>query len=74
VHCLTAPILPALICAELCCAALCRPAPLPAETAWLDPGSSLARSLMDQYESMGHTLALQYGAPPQRHLSATSPA
>ena len=60
--------------AELCCAALCRPPPLPAETAWLDPGSSLARNLMDQYELMGHTLALQYGAPPHRLLSATSPA
>lgn len=32
-----------------------------AESAWLDPGSSLARHLMDQYERMGHTLALQYG-------------
>ncbi|PRW58397.1 phosphoinositide phosphatase SAC1 [Chlorella sorokiniana] len=32
-----------------------------AESAWLDPGSSLARHLMDSYEQMGHTLALQYG-------------
>lgn len=32
-----------------------------AESAWLDPGSSLARHLMDSYEAMGHTLALQYG-------------
>lgn len=28
---------------------------------WLDPGSSLARHLMDSFEQMGHTLALQYG-------------
>ncbi|KAL4859481.1 Phosphoinositide phosphatase SAC1 [Chlorella vulgaris] len=32
-----------------------------AESAWLDPASSLARHLLDAYEAMGHTLALQYG-------------
>lgn len=37
------------------------PRPRLLETAWLDPASSLARHLMDGYERMGHTLALQYG-------------
>lgn len=33
-----------------------------AEGGRLDPGSSLARHLMDGWERLGHTLALQYGA------------
>ncbi|PSC75191.1 phosphoinositide phosphatase SAC1 [Micractinium conductrix] len=32
-----------------------------AESAWLDPASSMARHLMDLWEHCGHTLALQYG-------------
>lgn len=32
-----------------------------AEGGRLDPGSSLARHLMDAWERLGHTLALQYG-------------
>ena len=43
--------------------------PCPPESAWLDPGSSLARHLMDGYEAMGHTLALQYGGPCSALLS-----
>ncbi|KAL4430910.1 hypothetical protein ABPG75_006166 [Micractinium tetrahymenae] len=32
-----------------------------AESAWLDPGSTMACHLMDLWERMGHTVALQYG-------------